>query len=140
MYQIHGGIQCQNILYSPNPFYNTRYVSAMRCVLIEVIAKMSKRRTGLGSEHPYCDRIQNAMIILFLTVWGLDSLVLNYSTMLVGLVPLPLRLILSVLSLGIGVYFLSRSHSLALHEAGNQPKLADSGSFRWLDIPCILEH
>lgn len=92
----------------------------------------------MGSEHPYCDRIQNAMIILFLAVWGIDSFIMNYSTFLVGLVPLSLRMILSVLSLGTGAYFASRSHSLVLHGADDQPRLADSGVYSWVRHPMYL--
>lgn len=102
------------------------------------MVRMSKRRIGLGSEHPYCDRIQNVMIILFLLVWGVDSLVLNYSTLLVELIPLPLRVILSAVSLGMGAYFVSRSHNLALHEVDGQPKLADSDVYSWVRHPMYL--
>jgi len=102
------------------------------------VAKTSKRRTGLGSEHPYCDRIQNTMIILFLAIWGIDSFIMNYSTFLVGLVPLSLRMILSILSLGTGAYFASRSHSLALHETDDRPKLADSGVYSLVRHPMYL--
>lgn len=99
---------------------------------------MSRHRIGLGSEHPYCDRIQNAMIILFLVIWGVDSFILNYSTLLAKMIPLALRILLSVLSLGIDTYLVSRSHRLALHEADGQPKLADSGVYSWIRHPMYL--
>jgi protein-S-isoprenylcysteine O-methyltransferase Ste14 len=99
---------------------------------------MSKRTVGLGSEHPYCDRIQNVMIILYLVVWGADSLILNYSTLLSGLIPISVRIILSIFSLAIGAYFLLRSHGLALHEAGSRPKLADSGVYSLVRHPMYL--
>lgn len=78
------------------------------------------------------------MIILFLTVWGVDSLFLNYSTFLVRLVPLPLRIFPSALSLAIGGYLAAQSHNLVLHKADDQSKLADSGVYSWVRHPMYL--
>ena len=105
---------------------------------METLIRVSKRRTSLGSEHPYCDRVQNAMIVLFLVVWGIDSLILNYSTMLTRVTQLPLRVFLSVLSWATGGYLAAKSHNLVLHEADNQAKLANSGVYSWVRHPMYL--
>ncbi|MFH0848963.1 MAG: isoprenylcysteine carboxylmethyltransferase family protein, partial [archaeon] len=105
---------------------------------IEVTVSVSIHRTGLGAEHPYCDRVQILMILLFLVVWGTDSLVLNYSTFLVRLIPLILRMALSILSLGAGGYLAAKSHGLVLHRADDERKLADSGVYSLIRHPMYL--
>ena len=100
--------------------------------------KIPKHRTGLGSEHPYCDSIQNMMIILFLVVWGLDSFILNYSTALGGLIPIPIRLFLSIPSLSIGAYLGAKSHKAIFDEVHDPPKLVDSGVYSWVRHPMYM--
>ena len=94
--------------------------------------------TVLGSEFPYCNTIQLIMIIMFFVVWGLDSFVYNCSTVLVGLIPLPLRLFLAILSLSIGVYLGAKSHKAVFGEAHGQPRLIDSGVYSWVRHPMYL--
>lgn len=91
--------------------------------------EISEKKTVLGSEFPYCDTIQLVMIILFFVVWGLDSFIYNYSTAFVGLVPLPLRLLLAILSLGVGAYLVAKSHEAVFGEVPDQPKLIDEGVY-----------
>jgi len=102
-----------------------------------VVVEISKDRTGLGSEHPYCDSLQLMMILLFFVVWGLDSFY-NYSTVLVGLTALPLRLFLAIVSLNFGVYFSAKSHKLVFSEKCDQPKLIDSGVYSRVRHPMYL--
>jgi len=94
--------------------------------------------TVLGSEFPYCDAIQLIMIILFFVVWGLDSFIYNCSTVLVGLIPLPLSLFLAILSLSIGVYLGAQSHKAVFGEANGQPRLIDSGVYSRVRHPMYL--
>ena len=76
-------------------------------------------------------------MILFFVVWGLDSVILNYSTVLVGLVPLPLRLFLTILSLSIGAYLGAKSHK-AIFREHEQPKHINSGVYSWVRHPMYL--
>ena len=99
---------------------------------------MSKHRAGLGSEHPYCDSIQNIMIILFFVVWGLDSFILNYSTVSFGFILLPIRLFLGIPSLSIGAYLGAKSHEAIFDGGSNHPKLIDSGVYSWVRHPMYL--
>jgi len=99
------------------------------------VVKISEKRHGLGSEHPLCDRIQLIMIILFLVVWGIDSLsffIFGYSTVLVDVVSFPALLLPSFASLGIGLYLVAKSHKAVFGEAPVQPKLLDSGVYSWV--------
>lgn len=78
------------------------------------------------------------MTILFFVVWGLDSFVYGCSTVLVGLIPLPLRLFLAFLSLGVGVYLGAKSHRVIFGEARDRPVLVDSGVYSRVRHPMYL--
>lgn len=51
------------------------YEGLLRSRLALVVVEIPEDKSGLGSEFPYCDSLQLAMIILFFVVWGLDSFV-----------------------------------------------------------------
>jgi protein-S-isoprenylcysteine O-methyltransferase Ste14 len=105
------------------------------------VVKISEKRHGLGSEHPLCDRIQLIMIILFLVVWGIDSLsffILRYSTILVDAISFTALLLPSFASLGFGLYLVAKSHKAVFGEANVQPKLLDSGVYSWVRHPMYL--
>jgi len=105
------------------------------------VVKISKKRHGLGSEHPLCDKIQLIMLILFLVVWGIDSLsffIFRYSTVLVDLISFPALLLPSFVSLGFGLYLVAKSHKAVFGEANVQPKLLDSGVYSWVRHPMYL--
>jgi protein-S-isoprenylcysteine O-methyltransferase Ste14 len=105
------------------------------------VVKVSEKRHGLGSEHPLCDRIQLIILVLFLVVWGIDSLILiffRYSTVLVNVISFPLLLLPSFASLGFGLYLVAKSHKAVFGEAPVQPKLLDSGVYSWVRHPMYL--
>jgi len=60
-------------------------------------------REGLAEEHPYCDKIQNMVIPLFLLVWGVDSFLLKWTTILSASLPFSLRLLVGLLLVVFGV-------------------------------------
>lgn len=66
-------------------------------------------RTGLGAEHPLNDRVQAIFLIVFLGVWGLDSFVFHFSTMLAEIVPVYVHIPLGVLSFAAGIYLVAKS-------------------------------
>jgi protein-S-isoprenylcysteine O-methyltransferase Ste14 len=78
------------------------------------------------------------MIVLFFVVWWVDSFVLNYSTLLVGFVLLPLRLFLSILSLGAGGFLVAASHRAVFGDTDREPELLDSGVYSWVRHPMYL--
>ena len=102
---------------------------------------MPKNKVALGSEHPHCDSIQLAMLILFFVIWGIDTLsyfVFSVSTVLVGLTSLPLLLLPAILSLGFGMYLGLKSHEAVFGETAGQPRLIDSGVYSWVSHPMYL--
>ncbi len=101
------------------------------------MVKISKDRNVLGAEHPYCDSLQLVMVTLFFVVWGLDSFVFNYSTLLAGLIPLALRLFLALLSSSFGVYLSAKSLKLVFGEEA-EPKLIEAGVYSWVRHPMYL--
>jgi protein-S-isoprenylcysteine O-methyltransferase Ste14 len=105
------------------------------------VIKISKGRTGLGSEHPLCDRIQLLMVVLFFAVWGLDSLsffVFGYSMVIFGPIPLVVHLLLAFISTGFGVYLIAKSHQTVFGDAGHQSRLIDSSVYSWVRHPMYL--
>ena len=106
-----------------------------------VVVEISKNKAGLGYEHPHCDQIQLIMIITFFVVWGVDSLVFfifGYSTVLVGLISLPVLLLPAILSLVFGLYLIAKSHKAVFGGITNQHGLIDSGVYSWIRHPMYL--
>jgi protein-S-isoprenylcysteine O-methyltransferase Ste14 len=105
------------------------------------VAEITKRRTGLGGEHPLCDTIQLIVIIVFFAAWGLDLFgffFYSYSTVLIGLVPLPVHLLHALVSLGFGLYLIEKSHKAVFGENRDQVGLICSGVYSWVRHPTYL--
>ncbi len=105
------------------------------------VVKISSKRTGLGAEHPYCDRIQLVMLILFFVVWGIDTFsffVLNYSTVLGGILYLPLRVFLAIVTFCFGSYLVAKSHIVVFGEVTGKPKFIDKGVYSMVRHPMYL--
>ena len=103
--------------------------------------KISKKRTSWGSEHPYCDTIQLVIIVLFFIVWVANSLsyfIFNFSTVLVGLTFLPLRLLLAILVISFSLYLVSKSHKSVFGDAVDPPKLVNSDVYSLVRHPMYL--
>lgn len=98
-------------------------------------------KAGLGSEHPNCDTVQLALIILFFFIWTIDvlsHLIFNFSTISIEISHFPLLIFPTILSLGIGIYLASKSHEVIFGETGLQPYLVDSGVYSWVRHPMYL--
>ncbi|MDD2666533.1 MAG: isoprenylcysteine carboxylmethyltransferase family protein [Methanocellales archaeon] len=96
---------------------------------------------GLGSEHPLCDKIQLIMIILFFVVWGTDTIsffTFGYSTVLVGLISLPMLILPASVFLGLSLYLISKSHNVVLGGTKDNQQLLDSGVYAWVRHPMYL--
>ncbi len=97
--------------------------------------------SGLGSEHPLCDKIQLIMIILFFVVWGIDTIsffIFGYSTVLVGLISLPMLLLPASVFLGLSLYLIAKSHNVVFGGTNDNRKLLDSGVYAWVRHPMYL--
>ncbi len=98
-------------------------------------------RVTLGSEHPRCDSIQMTFLLLFLVVWGIDTVshfLFGVSTVLVDLISLPLLIIPAILAFGYGAHFGMRAHNSVFDETIEEAKLIDSGVFSKVRHPMYL--
>jgi protein-S-isoprenylcysteine O-methyltransferase Ste14 len=92
-------------------------------------------RRGLGSEHPLCDKVQLLMVIMFFVVWGIDFLdffMFDYSTVIFQALTFPPLLIVTILSLILSSYLVSKSHKAVLEQVQDPPQLVDSGVYAWV--------
>jgi protein-S-isoprenylcysteine O-methyltransferase Ste14 len=106
-----------------------------------VVVKISENKAGLGSEHPHCDQIQLIMLILFFVVWGIDTFsffILNYSTVLGGILYLPLRVFLAIVTFCFGSYLAAKSHTAVFGEVTDKPKLIDTDVYSRVRHPMYL--
>jgi protein-S-isoprenylcysteine O-methyltransferase Ste14 len=103
---------------------------------------MLGKKAGLGSEHPKCDTVQLALLLLFFLVWTTDALsyfIFNLSTIfLVQISHYHLLAIPSILSFGIGIYLALKSHEAIFGENGLHPNLVNSGVYSWVRHPMYL--
>ena len=90
-----------------------------------------------NGEHPWGDRGQLILLVLFLLIWLLDSFVLHLSTFLSGYVSLYVRLIIVVPMLAAAIYFISAGHVVAKHEQ-RPAGVVSTGAFRHVRHPLYL--
>lgn len=64
--------------------------------------------------------------------------IFSYSTVLAGLVILPLRLFIAIVTIGFGLYLIAKSHKAVFGDACAQPRLIDSGVYSWVRHPMYL--
>jgi protein-S-isoprenylcysteine O-methyltransferase Ste14 len=88
----------------------------------------------LGEEHPKSDPVQIFLFILLLCVWILDSFLLKYYT--ISMVPLLIRIIVSIILTGVGIYYIYKSHTLIFHDG--EPILVDWGVYSVSRHPMYL--
>ncbi len=96
------------------------------------------RRNEFGEEYPHSDRIQIALLLLFLAVWALDSFLLRASTQPAEFVPLTLRLPIGGALICLGLLFVKRSHDLVIDEKYDEPTLVDTGVYSCVRHPMYL--
>lgn len=88
----------------------------------------------LGEEHPWCDRAQVVMLLIFLVVWGLDSW---YGVTARGfLFPWMLRAAAGLALVGFGGYLVGESHELVID--AEAPGLVDWGVYAMVRHPMYL--
>lgn len=88
----------------------------------------------LGEEHPESDRVQLILLVILIIVWIVDSFLLRWGTIIQ--VPLFVRMGLSIVFLGVGVYFIQRSHKLVIE--ANESGLVDWGVYSISRHPMYL--
>jgi protein-S-isoprenylcysteine O-methyltransferase Ste14 len=94
--------------------------------------------TGLGAEHPLNDTIQGVFLVVFLVVWGLDSFVFHFSTVLAEVVPVFIRLPLGLLSVAAGIYLALKSEAMVFGRDVGDRKLITTGVYAYVRHPMYL--
>lgn len=81
-------------------------------------------------------------LVLFLVVWGLDSFVFRFSTVLAGVVPVWVRLPIAILSFAVGVYLGIKSLAVifgrTLVGRNGKPQFVTTGVYAWVRHPMYL--
>ena len=94
--------------------------------------------TGLGAEHPLNDTTQGVFLVVFLVVWGLDSFVFHFSTVLAEVVPVFIRLPLGLLSVAAGIYLALKSEAMVFGRDVGDRKLITTGVYAYVRHPMYL--
>ena len=105
------------------------------------MVRIPRKHSNLGSEHPFCHKIQLTMTILFFVVWLMDYLsqsIFGCSTILTGLKSLPILIILAIISLGSGLYLIVKSHTSVFGKETKSPRLIDFGVYSLVRHPMYL--
>jgi len=102
------------------------------------VTEISRGREDLGVEFPHAHLLHVAMPILFSVIWGLDSFVFKFSTVLEAVIPLPVRLGLAGVSVGLAFLLIWLSHEMLFHEIRDPPKVLDIGVFAFVRHPMYL--
>jgi protein-S-isoprenylcysteine O-methyltransferase Ste14 len=95
----------------------------------------------LASEHPNCDTIQLVMLVLFFVVWIADALsyfIFSFSTILIGLALLSVRLILSFITFCVSLYLMAKAHKSVFDEKTGKPRFIDSNVYSLVRHPMYL--
>ena len=92
----------------------------------------------MGAEHPLNDHGQIVFLVVFLLVWGLDSFIFRFSTVLAWAVPVFVRLLLGVLSFAVGIYLGAKSLTAIFGRADSKPKFVTTGVYAWVRHPMYL--
>ena len=98
-------------------------------------------RRGLGSEHPFCDKIQIVITFLFFIVWAIDSLsyiTVGFSTVLLCALTFPLLFVGTIFSSVFSFYLIEKSHETVFEQFNGPPKLVDYSVYAWVRHPMYL--
>lgn len=95
----------------------------------------TNKRHGCPDEHPLGDRGQIILLFVFLVIWGIDSFVLGWTTMLAAAVPLTVRLGLAGFIFILAVYFVQTGHRVISDPSFGDKGLKKDGPFARLRHP-----
>lgn len=91
---------------------------------------------GIGNEHPRSHQIQLFCVILFLVIWIIDSFLLNLTTHLSNVIPLPFRLLGFLILALIAYRLVDGSHKLVLSDGDtDKPKVVTEDVYAYLRHP-----
>ena len=92
----------------------------------------------LGIEAPHSHLIQWLSILIFTSVWILDSLIFSFSTILNIFIPLIARIILFVIILAIAYVLIHLSHKILFRQPENKDDLITEGILGHVRHPMYL--
>lgn len=95
-------------------------------------------REDLAGEHPYGDALQVIALIIFLTIWVLDSFFYRFSTFLADHLPLYIRLIPAAVSFGISGFLARSGLTVVYREMRDPPRVIKTGVFSYSRHPIYL--
>lgn len=95
-------------------------------------------REDLAGEHPYGDAGQIIALIIFLTIWILDSFFYRYSTFLADRLPLYIRVIPAAVSFGISGFLARSGLRVVFREVRDPPRVINTGVFSYSRHPIYL--
>jgi len=96
----------------------------------------SNIRNDADAELPHAHLLQVLYLILFSTLWLLDSFIFSFSIFLATLIPLVIRLILAISVLALGFSMISLGHWLLFNK--KLPGLISTGIFAHVRHPMYL--
>jgi protein-S-isoprenylcysteine O-methyltransferase Ste14 len=97
-----------------------------------------QQRSDLTGEHTLGDAGQLILACLFITIWVLDSFILNYTTFLNHIVPLAIRLPIGIVLLAVSGYLAITSLAIVFGEKRENPCVVRKGVFRIMRHPMYL--
>ncbi len=100
--------------------------------------KKHRDHPHLTGEHRWGDTGQVMLLILFLTVWALDSFVYRYSTFLAAQIPLAVRFAMALLSILAGWLLVRGGMKEVFGTRREKPEVIDTGVFSVVRHPIYL--
>ncbi|MFX0087698.1 MAG: methyltransferase family protein [Candidatus Hodarchaeota archaeon] len=96
---------------------------------------------GIGNEHPRSHQIQLFCFVLFLLIWIIDSFLLNLTTQLSKVIPIPFRLFVFIILALIAYRLVDGSHKLVLTGNSNdEPKVVTGDVYAYLRHPMYFAY
>jgi protein-S-isoprenylcysteine O-methyltransferase Ste14 len=92
----------------------------------------------LGIEAPHSHLKQGLSVIVFATVWILDSFVFSFSTVMNNIVPWFFRLILFIITIAVAFVFIRASHNILFRHPENKDDLITDGVLGLVRNPMYL--
>lgn len=95
-------------------------------------------REDLVGEHPFGDAGQIILLIVFLSLWVLDSFVFRFSTFLAESAPLIIRLVLTGIILAVGFYLGKKSMRIVFTEKRDSPQVIKKEIYSFIRHPMYM--
>jgi protein-S-isoprenylcysteine O-methyltransferase Ste14 len=97
-----------------------------------------KNRPDLAGEHKFGDAGQMILLIVFLTVWILDSFVFKFSIFLNEYARWYFRIVAGIIIIALACYFIGSGLKTVFGEVRNPPQIITNGVFSIVRHPVYL--